>query len=372
MNGAPVADILAEDFDATLATTQSLWQELDGARVYITGATGFIGTLLLEAVAHARACTGVDVRVVALAREKSALLARLPWTAHASWLEIASGDVCTVAAPVGGLDFVIHAANTTTPGAIAKSPAAVAAMVTEGTQRMYALAVAAGARRFLQISSGSVYGSHRAPCALLREDDPGRPIGDAPAAVLARAKREAEELLLGAAEGGGPAVVLARGFAMCGPWLPLDRDFAFGNFVGNAIRGEPVRVAGDGSALRSYLYASDVITWLWTLLLRGTAGESYNVGSEQVVSIGTLADRVATLLGTRVVHEGTLTTDARAPEVASTRAHWHVPNTARARGTLGLRETVPLDVAIVRTAAWWRARLGLAPHILEQHSLEPR
>ena len=340
--------ILAQDLDAALARTRDLWAELSGARLLLTGSTGFVGTLLLESVAHARARAGADLRVVALVRDPGRLYARLPWAQVAPRLDIVRGDTRDFALPAGALDLVIHAANTGSPAEIAANPDGVARMVVDGSLHVRGLAAAAGARRMLQLSSGSVCGAHFVPAPLIAEDDPGEPAARGAADLLARAKRDAERRLLDASSPAAPAVMFARGFALCGPWLPLDYDFAFGNFVGAALRREPIRVRGDGTPVRSYLYASDLITWLWTILLRGVHGRAYNVGSEHAVSIGDLAHRVAAQFG------GTVSTGAT-PEPGRP-AHWHVPSTARARHELGLEETVPLDDAIARTAAWWSER----------------
>jgi nucleoside-diphosphate-sugar epimerase len=349
VQGVPLTGILDQDLDAVLDRTRSLWTELDGARLLLTGATGFVGTHLLESVRHARSRTGADIRVVAPARNPGRLRARLPWTRDASWLELVQGDIRWVALPPGAIDLAIHSANTASPGEIADDPAAIARMVVEGSTRVYALAAAAGARRMLQLSSGSVCGAHFTPSKPIAEDDPGQPEGDAPAERLARAKRQAEgELQLASRQPGGPAVVFARGFALCGPWLPLDSAFAFGNFLGAAMRGEAVVVGGDGTPVRSYLYAGDMVAWLWTLLLKGANGRAYNVGSARAVTIGELAHRVAALLGRRVEIVGTA--------VPGARAHWHVPDLSRVRAELGLEETVPLNDAIVRTAQWWMER----------------
>lgn len=340
--------VLEQDLDGALARTRELWTELSGARLLLTGSTGFVGTLLLESVAHARARTGADLRVVALARDADRLRARLPWTGSAAWLEVVRGDVQAFAPPAGALDLAVHAANTASPEEIAADPEGVARMVVQGSVRVRDLAAAAGARRMLQVSSGSVCGSHVTPAPPITEDDPGEPAGHGGAGRLARAKREAERRLLAPSSPAAPSIVLARGFALCGPWLPLDFDFAFGNFVGAALRHEPIRVKGDGTPVRSYLYASDLVVWLWTMLLRGAHGRAYNVGSERAISIGDLAHRVAALLGGTVEMGET--------PVPGKPAHWHVPSTARVRDELGLEETVPIDEAIVRTARWWTER----------------
>jgi dTDP-glucose 4,6-dehydratase len=216
-----------------------------------------------------------------------------------------------------------------------------------------ALAAAGGARRMLQLSSGSVGGAHFTPSPPITEDDLGEPRGDGPAEQLARAKRDAEAALLAGASSGGASVVFARGFALCGPWLPLDSAFAFGNFLGAAMRGGTIVVSGDGTPVRSYLYSADVMTWLWTLLLRGAPGRAYNVGSERAVTIAELAHRIAALIGGTVEIAGN--------PVPGAHAHWHVPDTSRIRGELGLTETVVLNDAIVRSARWWAERTAQAP-----------
>ncbi|MDP1890946.1 MAG: NAD(P)-dependent oxidoreductase [Gemmatimonadaceae bacterium] len=337
--------ILEQDLDAALARTRDLWTELSGARLLLTGSTGFVGTLLLESVAHARARTGADLRVVALARDPARLRARLPWTGTAAWLDIVRGDTRTFTLPAGTLDLVVHAANTGSPSEITADPDGVARMVVDGSLHVRDIAAAAGARRMLQMSSGSVCGTHFVPAPPIAEDDPGTPGGSDGASRLALAKREAERRMLVSSSAAAPAIMIARGFALCGPWLPLDYSFAFGNFVGAALRNEPIRVTGDGTPVRSFLYASDLVVWLWTILMRGSRGRAYNVGSEHAISIGDLAHRVAARLGGTVQIGET--------PLPGKPAHWHVPSVARARYELGLEETVLIDDAIVRTATWW-------------------
>lgn len=341
-------DVLTQDLDDVLARTRELWPALSGGRVLLTGATGFIGTLLLESIAHARARTAADVRVLALARDPDRLRTRLPWVATAQWLQVVRGDTRTFALPAGTIDVAIHAASTGSPAELAVNPTDVARMVVDGSCHVRDVASAAGAHRLLQLSSGSVYGTHYVPAPRITEDDPGQPRGSDGASLLARAKREAEHALLVAASPTTPAVMIARGFALCGPWLPTDYSFAFGNFVGAAVRGEPIVVSGDGTPVRSYLYASDLLVWLWTILLRGTPARAYNVGSEYPITISELAQRVAAQC------DGTVRRGAS--PVPGSAAGWYVPCTTRARTELGLTETVSVDEAIARTVRWWAAR----------------
>jgi dTDP-glucose 4,6-dehydratase len=167
-----------------------------------------------------------------------------------------------------------------------------------------------------------------------------------PGAIYGEGKRVSELLCALYAAQSGMECKIARCFAFAGPGLPLDANFAIGNFIRDAMAGRPIEIAGDGTPLRSYLYAADLAVWLWTILLRGASLEALNVGSERAVSIAELARVVAATL-----RPGLAVKIARAAEAGVAPARY-VPATERARGRLGLVETVGLEEAVRRTATW--------------------
>jgi dTDP-glucose 4,6-dehydratase len=148
---------------------------------------------------------------------------------------------------------------------------------------------------------------------------------------------------------GGPACVIARGFAFVGPHLPLDTHFAVGNFLRDGRAGGPIVVKGDGTAMRSYLYASELAIWLWTMLASGRPGRAYNVGSEEAVSIAELARLVARLFGVEARIDG----GPRDPSLPPER---YVPSVKRAREELALVQRIDLATGLRRTADWLPSR----------------
>jgi dTDP-glucose 4,6-dehydratase len=321
---------------ADLRAAASEAEELGGASLFLAGGTGFFGKWLLGALARAEREFRLGLRVTVLSRDPDAFLARHPEVARERAIGFVRGDVAGFAAPEGNFDFVLHAATDAIAFTAAADEAERTRAVIEGTRRMLAFARAAGARRFLYVSSGAVYGAAAGKPAGASEEDETEPVTD-----YGRAKLAAERL---GAEAGLDFVV-ARAFAFLGPLLPLDTHFAAGNFLRDARRGGPIEVRGDGTAVRSYLYPADLVAWLLRLLRRGEPGRAYNVGSDERVTTAELARKIAAACQPppEVVVQSR---QPRGPQ------NIYLPDIARARRELGLEVRVKLDDAIRRTLAW--------------------
>lgn len=338
---------LAADLDDILARAPRLWDGLRNARVFLTGGTGFFGTWLLESLLHAERKLGLDVRVLILTRDAGAFRSKRPRLAAQPRLEFHRGDVRDFKFPAGSFTHVIHAATDAGLAANQERPESTRDVIVSGTRRTLEFAESCGAKKFLFVSSGAVYGRQRPGVARVAEDDPGLSAPLETPSAYAEGKREAESLCARAA-GRGLDAACARAFAFVGPGLPLDAHFAIGSFLRDALKGGPIQVRGDGTPLRSYLYASDLALWLWTILLNGRPGRAYNVGSENAISVADLARAVAA-----AVAPGAEVRVAQAPEPGRPPERY-VPSTARARTELGLAQRVDLEEALRRTAAWAR------------------
>ncbi|HEY4380244.1 MAG TPA: NAD(P)-dependent oxidoreductase [Acidobacteriaceae bacterium] len=339
------------DLNLVLTQTQELWAEMRGRRLFLTGGTGFFGCWLVESFCHVNRALRLDARVTVLSRDPAKFLAKCPHLEGDPAITLLAGDVRDFAFPGGEFAYVIHAATETTARMGPSAPQEMLSTILAGTERTLAFAAEAGTRKFLLTSSGAVYGRQPAELTHVPESYAGGPDTLDAASVYAEGKRLSELMCALqqkalAAKGAAFEAKIARCWAFCGPHLPLDAHFAIGNFIGDVIAGRPISIGGDGTARRSYLYAADLATWLWTILFRGPALVPINVGSGHDVSIRELAEVVAVTLAPeteiRVARQAV-------PGAAPSR---YVPSVERADALLGLRVTVELDEAIRRTFDW--------------------
>ncbi len=332
--------IPSRDLDHILRGAATELEELRGKSLFLTGGTGFFGKWLLAGLLFADEELGLEIKLSVLSRNPSRFQREFPEEANRGNLRFLGGDVASFPKENRRFDYLIHAAADTTAFISDADEQKRSRTIVEGTRQMLGLARESGARRFLNISSGAVYGVLAAQPSGAKEDDyeQARPLTS-----YAEAKREAEQLC-GAAD---VDFVTARAFAFLGPYLPLDGHFAAGNFLRDAQRGGPILVRGDGTALRSYLHPADLVVWLLRLLLRGERARAYNVGSDEFVTTAQLARRVAAAVQPmpEVVIQSV---QPQGPQ------NIYVPDLQRARAELNLDVAIPLDDAIKRTLEFLR------------------
>lgn len=347
-----VKPLPSEDLEHILRYTRYLWEAARGRRLFISGGTGFFGSWLLESLAFCNRELRLDLSATVLSRNPEAFARRMPHLANESSIHWIRGDSRDFAFPEEIFDYVIHAA-TPTSGSEARQTLHLLTTTLAGMEHMLELAKTRGVRRFLFTSSGAVYGRQPESISHLSEDYLGSPEWLDPSTVYGEAKRVCEQMCCLCAQESGIEFAIARCFAFVGPHLPLDQHFAIGNFIGDALAGRNIRVSGDGTPMRSYLYAADLVIWLWTLLLHpfdsGSRLRVCNVGSGEAVSIRDLARDVVEELNPTLKIEVALKAVDGAPRPQ------YVPDVRKAEAQLGLRQTIGLRDAIRRTANWHRS-----------------
>ena len=244
----------------------------------------------------------------------------------------------------GPVDTVLHFASPASPADYARYPIATLKVGTLGTHNMLGLARAKGAA-FLLASTSEVYGDpliHPQPETYWGNVNPVGPRG-----VYDEAKRAAEAFTMAYHRSHGLRTRIARIFNTYGPRMRMDDGRAAPNFIGQALRGDPLTVYGDGSQTRSLCYVDDLIEGIVRLLDTERA-EPVNLGNPAEVSVLELARLIRNLCGSasEIVFRPLPEDD---PKVRR-------PDVTVARQLLGWEPQTPLEPGLERTIAWFSKR----------------
>ena len=339
---------LEAELDYIFDRAAPVWEALRGARIFITGGTGFYGTWLLESIVWAELRLQLGVEIVVLSRNPENFLSRHPFLLNHPFLQFIKGDIRTFPFPEGKFSHVIHAATEASEKLNKENPLLMIDTIVEGTRRALDFAVQAGVKHFLHTSSGAVYGDLPASLGPVREDYMGGPDISQPKWAYGEGKRLAELVCCIYGERHGISVKNARCFATIGPGLPLDTHFAIGNFISDALAGRDLIIKGDGTPIRSYIDVADLTIWLWHILVVGKAGNAYNVGSAEGHSIAEIARIV------RDVLNPALEVMVMGQPISQQLALIYVPSTIKVRTEFGLSLGVSLSDSIRRTEVYCR------------------
>ncbi|MBA2710859.1 MAG: NAD-dependent epimerase/dehydratase family protein [Tatlockia sp.] len=340
------ANPLSKDLTHIYDKTFFLWDELREQRIFITGGTGFFGCWLLESFLWMNDVLNLNAKATILTRNIDNFANKYPHLYHQTSLSFCEGDVKGFEFPAGKFSHIIHAATDTNTSLNNENPLGLFATISEGTAHMFEFAKHAQAKKFLLTSSGAVYGKQPENLSHLPETYlPQLHLFDSKS-TYALGKCAAEHLSYLQARHSGLDIKIARCFAFVGPYLPLDGHYAIGNFISDGLKANPIQVKGDGTPLRSYLYAADLAVWLWTILFSGKSLHPYNVGSDEAYSIAEIAYLVANSYETPLIVNILEEKKSGAP------IERYVPNIQRAKAELNLKPYKKLMDAIKSTKEW--------------------
>jgi len=338
---------------------KNIFELLKNKKILITGGTGFFGKWLIKFFFEFNNLLNLDTKLFVLSRNPSKLYEIFSWLKNYNYIKFVKGDVRNFKFFKEKISYFIHGALPATYTQI--EPLELLDIGINGTKRVLEFARYCQAEKFLFISSGVIYGKQLFNEKKILENSFGSLKIDPknPKTYYIEAKRVGELLCYGAMKEWGLNIVIARCFSFIGPFMPLDAHFAIGNFIRDALKGGPIVIESDGTRINSYMYASDLAIWLWTILLKGKPGEAYNVGSEKEISLKELAKKIAEIY-TELTGKKVNIIIKKQPEPRKIPERY-VPSTEKAKKELGLKETVSLEEAIKRTFKFYQTFQGAFP-----------
>ena len=278
------------------------WNRLKGRRLLVSGATGMVGTFLLDVLAWRNGETQLDCKVTALTRNKERAQARAvpAWESCVRFLEC---DVnhC-IPALDGTVDYVIHAASNTHPVAYATDPIGTITTNIIGTRNMLEAAAESGASRVVFVSSVEIYGENRGDCERFDEQYCGYLDCNTLRAGYPEGKRAGEALCQAYIRQKGLDIVIPRLPRIYGPTMLESDTKAISQFIKKGVAGEDIVLKSAGNQLYSYSCVADAVSGILYCLFFGRNGEAYNVadpGSD--VTLKQLAEMIAAYFGKQVV-----------------------------------------------------------------------
>jgi nucleoside-diphosphate-sugar epimerase len=315
-------------------------------RILITGGAGFLGSHLVEALARASA----EIHVV-----DSFVTGRPRNLAHASKSHVVVHRLDAAKAPYGHYDEIYHLASPASPPFYSRHQRATLLVNSLGTLRTLRIAQRCGAK-YLLASTSEIYGDplvHPQPEWYRGNVNP---IG--PRSSYDEGKRFAEALVMAFVRETNVDARIVRIFNSYGPRMRPDDGRMPSSFIVSALRGEPVRVDGPGSQTRSLCYVDDTVSGIRAAMKHGRAGEAYNIGRPDEISVKDFAAMVIRLVGSASNLE---VVAPREEDIRQRR-----PDIRKARRELNWSPRVPLRKGLLQTIAWFEREA------LESSAARPR
>jgi len=309
--------------------------------VLITGATGFVGRNLLATLVKTAPYKNDSLKITCTTRNPETIYEQ--WPNEIKKLKVLNWDIrLPLEKPHDHYDFVFHLAGENRSSQNAQQAKIIYETSVEGTTNLLNAIKSKKIRsqKIIFASSGAVYGPttfknnhftepESIPDHVVADHDPYR-----------ASKAEAEVICRKFTQESDSHLVIARMFAFVGPHLPMDKNFAIGNFLMDCLLHREITVNSDGSSVRSYQSATDMVAWLIAILMNGENGGIYNVGSSEEISIKDLAKLICEIF------QNTCGVKVLGDQTQDPVSSYYVPNITKVKEKFGLENSTDLKSSI--------------------------
>lgn len=282
------------------------WSELQNKNVLITGASGMIGTCLVDVLMHCNTTMDLNCTVFAVGRnEKRGLERFAKYVDHVNFKFV----VADINEPISNLQelsfhYMIHAASNTHPVAYATDPIGTMTTNVIGTYQMLELAAKSACEKFIFLSSVEVYGENRGDCDEFTESYCGYIDCNTLRAGYPESKRAGEALCQAYKKQKNLHVVMPRLSRTYGPTMLMSDTKAISQFIKKGLAKEDIVLKSEGNQLYSYSYVADAVAGIFYCLFKGENGHAYNIASKTSnITLKDLANEIADFSGVNVIFE---------------------------------------------------------------------
>lgn len=289
--------IMQEDMEL-LAESSLPLELLAGKTVFVTGATGLIGSQMVYFLACCNRKKKLGIRIIALVRSEEKgekLFAHLMERGDVS---LCLGDVNQEICCEEPVDYVIHGASPTSSQYFVTQPVETIRTAIDGTANVLEFAAKKRVLGMVYLSSLEVYGVPEKEEGTIAEGDYGYIEPLSVRSSYSEGKRMVECLCASYASEYGVPVKVARLSQTFGPGVNYEDGRVFAEFARCALEKRDIVLHTKGNTVRSYCYTKDALSALLYILLKGNTGEAYNVTNmDTAVSIREMAELVCKTIG---------------------------------------------------------------------------
>lgn len=280
------------------------WEKFTNKTILITGASGMVGSFLVDVLMYKNAHDFLNCKILAIGRnqEKSKVRFEKYWESeHFTFIPHDINLPLTIDRPS---DFILHLASNTHPVAYSTDPIGTITTNVIGTNNLLSYATTYKAQRFLLASSVEIYGENKGDTNKFDESYLGYIDCNTLRAGYPESKRCAESLCQAYLKHYNLDFVTARLSRVYGPTMLLSDTKASSQFILKAVKGEDIILKSVGNQFYSYTYVADAVSGLFTVLLKGELGQAYNIADEKSdITLKNLAQLIANIANTQVVFD---------------------------------------------------------------------
>ena len=291
---------------SSVASLALPWDKLKNKSLMLSGATGLIGSFLVDVILDKNIRDNLNCTVYALGRNKEKAMARFSKHQNNPNLVFIPYDanLPLILDNVGVVDYILHLASNTHPMLYATDPIGTITTNIIGLQNMLEFSVEHKAARFVFSSSNEIYGENRGDVEIFDEEYCGYIDCNTLRAGYPESKRCGEALCQAYKAQKGLDVIVARVTRSYGPTMNMSDTKAVSQFIKKGIAGEDIVLKSAGTQYYSYTYMADAVSGLLWVMLEGENGEAYNIADIQGdIMLKDLASIIAEINGKEVVFE---------------------------------------------------------------------